>query len=162
MHRCTERQLYDIPRVSKRQRARRRFHARVYTHAYTELRARAHTHTRARAAHVLSVCSYAKRARDLRLFCQPPPRLSLVLHSLLCFTLLVLVISLSLSFSLSFSLSLAASPAVRALLSLLRVSFPFPSISLMCKSLPLAPTVGCERAPVSFFLFYTLRAETLE
>lgn len=106
------------------------------------------THTR--AARVLSVCSYAKRARDLRLFCQPSPRLSLVLHSLLCFTWLVLVISLF--FFLPFSRRFAG--GIRALLSLLRVSFPFPSISLMCESLLLAPTFSCERESVFLPLLY--------
>lgn len=82
---------------------------RAHVHIQTRHGARA----RARLG-VLSVCSYAKRARDLRLFCQPS-RLSLVLRSLLCFTLLVLAVS--------FSLSLSSSPLCQ-FPSLVRVSFP--------------------------------------
>lgn len=131
------RQLYDIPRVSKRQWVTS---ALSYTGTYTETRA----YTRARLG-VLSVCSYAKRARDLRLFCQPS-RLSLVLRSLLCFTLLVLAISFSLSSSpVSFSSQRL---------------FPLP--------VRLAPSRSCVSLYVRASLFlslslvYILRAEALE
>jgi len=84
--------------------------AHVHVHAHV-------TCTRARLG-VLSVCSYAKRARDLRLFCQPS-RLSLVLRSLLCFTLLVLAISFSPSLSSSLCQFSFSSPRL----------FPHPSRS---------------------------------
>lgn len=72
---------------------------------------------------VVSVCSYAKRARDLQLFCQSSrlsffPFLSCSFSriTLLCFTLLMLS-------HLSHTLSFTTSPAVR-------VSFSYPCLSL--------------------------------
>jgi len=106
-------------------------------------------------ARVVSVCSYAKRARDLRLFCEPS-RLSSALS--LSFSLSRSCSSVSLCScqpSLSRSLSFTTSPAVT-------ISFSHPSLSLSL-SLSLSRSLSqflwvvsfrsCIESCKSFFLF---------
>lgn len=159
MHRCTERQLYDIPRVSKRQRARRRFHARAHTHTYSHVRhVRTHPRARARDAHIICLQLRQESARPSALLPAPSSALSRITFAPLFHFARIGHLSLSLSFSL---FSPFLSPLRRryksASFSLLRVSFPFPSISLMCKSLLLSPTAGCERVRVFLSPLYFTR-----
>lgn len=153
------RQLYDIPRVSKRQWVRRRFH-------HTHIGAHTHTYVRAYIQHThrpdglvwcarIICCSYAKRVRDLRLFCQPS-RLSLVLRSLLCVSLYSRCPSHSTPF---YSVLFISLPAVRVSFSHSRLFLPFDRPSQIAPSLSYAVYRSLSPSPLflSLSLLYIAR-----